>query len=117
MSTAVFPQRFSFFTACLVLSLYLGFQLAEKCTSDTISDYRSIALHRLSGVVAISLGTKSFFRSFEEKLTRRVKLKRLSFIAQFKINVLLPFTGCRKVLRKMFDLGVSTQISFPMLLT
>ena len=38
-----FPQRFSFFTAFLVLSLYLGFQLADKCISDTISDCRSIA--------------------------------------------------------------------------
>ena len=38
-----FPQRFSFFTACLVLSLHLDFQLADKCVSDTISDCRSIA--------------------------------------------------------------------------
>ena len=26
---------------------------------------------------------------------------RLSFITQFKIEFLLPFTGCRKVLRKI----------------
>ena len=39
--------------------------------------------------------------SFEKKLTRRVKLKRLNFITEFKIEFLLPFTGCRKVLRKM----------------
>ena len=38
-----FPQRFSFFTAWLVLSLYLDFQLADKCISDTISNCRSIA--------------------------------------------------------------------------
>ena len=43
--------------------------------------------------------------------------KRLSFIAQFRIDFLLPFTGCRKVLRKMSALGVSRQISFLMLLT
>ena len=36
-----------------------------------------------------------------EKLTRRAKWKRLSFITQFKIEFLLPFTGCRKVLGKM----------------
>ena len=64
----------------------------------------------MSGAAAIYLGSKSFFRSFEKKLTRRVKLKRLSFIAQFKIDFLLPFTGCRKVLRKMSALGVSRQI-------
>ena len=28
-------------------------------------------------------------------------MKRLSLITQFKIEFLLPFTGCRKVLRKM----------------
>ena len=42
--------------------------------------------------------------SFEEKLTRRVKeieWKRLSFITPFKIEFLLPLTGCRKVLGKM----------------
>ena len=44
---------------------------------------------------------ESFIGSFEEKLTRRVKLKRWSFITQFKIEFLLLFTGCRKVLRKM----------------
>ena len=37
-------------------------------------------------------------------------MKGLSFIAQFKIDFLLPFTGCRKVLRKMSALGVSRQI-------
>ena len=39
--------------------------------------------------------------SFEEKLTRRVKWKILSFITQFKIEFLLPFTGFRKELGKM----------------
>ena len=28
-------------------------------------------------------------------------MKKLSFITQFKIDFLLPFTGCRKVLGKM----------------
>ena len=28
-------------------------------------------------------------------------MKRLSFITQFKVEFLLPFTGCRKVLGKM----------------
>ena len=30
-------------------------------------------------------------------------MKRLSFITQFKIEFLLLFTGCRKVLRKILD--------------
>ena len=37
-------------------------------------------------------------------------MKRLSFIAQFKIDFLLAFTGCRKVLRKKSCLVVSRQI-------
>ena len=37
--------------------------------------------------------------SFEEKLTKRVK--EMSFITQFKIEFLLPFTGCRNVFGKM----------------
>ena len=67
----------------------------------------TLLVHRLSGAAAIYLGSKSFFRSFEKKLTRRVKLKRLSFIAQFNIDLLLRFTGCRKVLGKMSALVVS----------
>ena len=74
-------------------------------------------VHRLSREAVIYVGSKSFFRSFEEKLTRKVTLKRLSFIAQSKIDFLLPFTGCRKVLREMFALGLSRHISSSMLLT
>ena len=33
-------------------------------------------------------------------------MKRLSFITQFKIEFLLPFTDCRKVLGKMFAIVV-----------
>ena len=36
------------------------------------------------------------FQKQEEK-----HMKRSSFITQFKIKFLLPFTGCRKVLGKM----------------
>ena len=32
---------------------------------------------------------------------------RLSFITQFKIEFLLPFTGCRKLLGKMPDKNVT----------
>ena len=39
--------------------------------------------------------------SFEEKLIRRVKWKILGFITQFKVEFLLLFTGCRKVVGKM----------------
>ena len=37
-------------------------------------------------------------------------MKRMSLIAQFKIDFLLPFIGCRKVLRKMSALGVSRHV-------
>ena len=33
-------------------------------------------------------------------------MKRLSFIAQFKIEFLLSFTSCRKVLGKMPDIYI-----------
>ena len=36
-----------------------------------------------------------------QKQTRKKHMKRLSVIAQFKIEILLLFTGCRKVLGKM----------------
>ena len=38
-------------------------------------------------------------RIFQKR--KKQNMKRLSFITQFKIEFLLPFTGCRKVLRKM----------------
>ena len=37
------------------------------------------------------------------KIKKQKNMKRLSFITQFKIEFLLPFTGCRKVLGKMPD--------------
>ena len=40
---------------------------------------------------------------FQNK-TEKKNIKRLSFIrTQFKIEFLLPFTGCRKVLEKVSD--------------
>ena len=38
-----------------------------------------------------------------QKQTNKKQIKSLSFITRFKIEVLLPFTGCRKVLGKMSD--------------
>ena len=35
-----------------------------------------------------------------QKLKRKNHMKKLSFITQFKIEFLLPFTGCRKCLEK-----------------
>ena len=40
-----------------------------------------------------------------QKQRRKKHMKGLSFITQFKIELLLPFTGCRKVLGKMADNG------------
>ena len=116
LSTAVFPQRFSFFTICLVHYLHevphggyqsktswnLGLQFAGKCISKTLSDCRSLACTSfVCSDSNFSWNFRVFFGSFEGKLTRRVKWKRTSFITQFKIEFLLPLTGCRKVLGKM----------------
>ena len=43
-------------------------------------------------------------RVFQKK-RRKKHMKGLSFITQFKIEFLLPFTCCRKVLGKMADNG------------
>ena len=40
-------------------------------------------------------------RVFQKQKRKKKQIKRLSFITQFKIEFLLPFTGCRKVLGKM----------------
>ena len=40
-------------------------------------------------------------RVFQKQTNKKTHMKRLSFITQFKIEFLLPFTGCRKVLAKM----------------
>ena len=40
LSTAIFPQRLSFFTP---LSLNLGLQFASKCISNTLFDCQNIA--------------------------------------------------------------------------
>ena len=48
-------------------------------------------------------------RVFQKQKTKNKKKiknrKRLNFMTQFKIEFLLPFTGCRKVLEKMPGLG------------
>ena len=38
-------------------------------------------------------------------------MKKLSFITQFKIEFLLPFTGCRKVLGKKAAINITTKFS------
>ena len=45
---------------------------------------------------------------FQNKKQKQ-NMKRLSFITQFKMEFLLPFTGCRKVLGKMSDLVMELQ--------
>ena len=48
---------------------------------------------------------ENLLRVFQNKKEEK-NIKRLSFIiTQFKIEFLLPFTGCRKVLEKMPDSG------------
>ena len=46
--------------------------------------------------------TETLSRLFKKKKSKK-NMKRLSFITQFKIEFLLPFTDCRKVLGKMPD--------------
>ena len=41
--------------------------------------------------------------------TKKIYTKRLSFITQFKIEFLLLFTGCRKVLGKMLSCSVTLE--------
>ena len=43
------------------------------------------------------------FQGFFKNKKEKKHMKRLRFITQFKIEFLLPFTSCRKVLRKMPD--------------
>ena len=51
---------------------------------------------------------KNLSRVFQKQKKKRKKnTKRLSFITQFKIEFLLPLTGCRKVLGKMPENGIS----------
>ena len=40
-------------------------------------------------------------RVFQKQKRKKKHMKRLSFITQVKIEFSRPFTGCRKVLRKM----------------
>ena len=44
-----------------------------------------------------------FFNNFSKKKKKKKKknMKRLNFITQFKIEFLLSFSGCRKVLGKI----------------
>ena len=94
----LFCQRLSFCTVCLNNYLHevitrwaqseifwiLGLYIAGKFIPDTLWLQRH-SLHFLELYNSI--------RSF----------MRLSFITQFKIEFLWPFTGCRKVLGKMPD--------------
>ena len=45
-------------------------------------------------------------KSFEGFSKKKIHMKRLSFIVQFKIEFLLSFTSCRKVLGKMPDIYI-----------
>ena len=104
LSTVAFRQRFSFFTACLVnyldevlpwwatkeKFLKFRFHIAGKFISNTPSDCRSIA-----STPFVYSGSDFFW---DLRLPWGV---RLSFLTQFKIEFLLPFTGCRKMLEKI----------------
>ena len=44
---------------------------------------------------------ESLSRVFQKKKKKKIHMKRLSFITQSKIEFLLLFSGCKKVLGKM----------------
>ena len=70
----------------------LGLQIAEKFIFDTLSDCRSLAC---TSFVCSSSDSYQNFKIFMGSFMR------LSFITQFKIEFLVLFTCCRKVLAKM----------------
>ena len=69
----------------------LGLQIAVKCSSDTLSDCRSITC------TSFVCSGCNFFLKFQSFMGSFI---RMSFITQFKIDFLLSFTGFRKVLGK-----------------
>ena len=44
---------------------------------------------------------KNLSRVFQKQKRKKKHLRKLSLMTQFKIEFLLPFSGCRKVLGKM----------------
>ena len=99
---SLFPSKIQFLYCLLSsISLNFGLKLAGKCISNNFSDCRSIACTSF----VWSYSCIEFYCEIRRKVDHcsRVKLKRLCFITEFKIDILLPFTGCRKVQRKMPD--------------
>ena len=95
-----FPSKIQFLYYLLSsLPLNLDLQFTGKCFYDTFSDCRSIACTSFgwsSSCIRVLLGVLR-----KVAYCSRIKLKRLSFTTHFEIEILLPFTGCRKMLRKM----------------
>ena len=96
--TAISPPKIQF-RYCLLssLSLNLGPQLAGKCVSNTCSDSRYIACT----LFVWSNSCIEFYWEIQRKVDycSRVKLKRLSFITQFKMS----FYCCLWVVEKCLE--------------
>ena len=102
---SVSTQRFSFFIVCLVNYLCeVHPWLAPK--GKTLK-FRSQDCWKLHFWQQFFVKFWSFMGSF----------MRLSFITQFKIQFLLPFTSCRKVLKKMPEHIVLMTMKLQMFLT
>ena len=134
-STAVFPQRFSFFTVCLV-QWFCGvapqyapkgkifkFRSADHCKIYfswiflVILEWGVLNKTWLQRCIKFPFmcvckylnqrprrtGEKNgkSFKVFSKTKKKKQHLESLSFITQFKIEFLLTFTGCRKMLGKM----------------
>ena len=78
------------------LSLNLGLQFAGKYISDTFSDWRRIACNRLSGTAAVYS-----FIGVQGKVDQKSQIEKIEFHNSIQDEFLPPFTGCRKVLRKI----------------
>ena len=93
-----FPPKVQFLYCLLSsLSLNLGPQLAGKCVSNTFSDSRYIACT----LFVWSNSCIEFYWEIQRKVDycSRVKLKRLSFITQFKMS----FYCCLWVVEKCLE--------------
>ena len=100
LSTAVFPQRFSFFTVCLVN--YLREVLPWLAPKRKFLKFRSPDCWKMHFRHSFWLQKHSLFIvCLQRQQFFLGSFMRLTFITPFKIEFLLPFTGCRKVLGKM----------------
>ena len=81
---------------------------ARNLSSPATKIHKTFRCLEVNQKIRIGEKNRKSFKVVSKKKRKRKKkkkhLKGLSFITQFKIQILLPFTGCRKVLGKMPDI-------------